>query len=74
MMATTLILRKENERLALEASMEEKTKFNKKELAWVKRVLITTNKTRLQRFDELVNKDTYTQMKKWIYLLDLKAW
>ena len=52
------------ERLALEASMEEKRQnLIRKELAWVKRgakARTTKQKARLQRFDELVNKDTYT--------------
>ena len=57
-------LEKKMERLALEASMEEKRQnLIRKELAWVKRgakARTTKQKARLQRFDELVNKDTYT--------------
>lgn len=57
-------LEKKMERLALEASMEEKRQnLIRKELAWVKRgakARTTKQKSRLQRFDELVNKDTYT--------------
>ena len=57
-------LEKKMEKLALEASMEEKRQnLIRKELAWVKRgakARTTKQKARLQRFDELVNKDTYT--------------
>lgn len=57
-------LEKKMERLALESSMEEKRQnLIRKELAWVKRgakARTTKQKARLQRFDELVNKDTYT--------------
>ena len=57
-------LEKKMERLAIEASMEEKRQnLIRKELAWVKRgakARTTKQKARLQRFDELVNKDTYT--------------
>ena len=57
-------LEKKMERLALEASMEEKRQnLIRKELAWVKRgakARTTKQKARLQRFDELVNKDAYT--------------
>ena len=57
-------LEKKMERLALEASMEEKRQnLIRKELTWVKRgakARTTKQKARLQRFDELVNKDTYT--------------
>ena len=57
-------LEKKMERLALEASMEEKRQnLIRKELAWVKRgakARTTKQKAKLQRFDELVNKDTYT--------------
>ena len=57
-------LEKKMERLALEASMEEKRQnLIRKELAWVKcgaKARTTKQKARLQRFDELVNKDTYT--------------
>ena len=57
-------LEKKMERLALEASMEEKRQnLIRKELAWVKRgakARTTKQKARLQKFDELVNKDTYT--------------
>ena len=57
-------LEKKMERLALEASIEEKRQnLIRKELAWVKRgakARTTKQKARLQRFDELVNKDTYT--------------
>ena len=61
-------LEKKMERLALEASMEEKRQnLIRKELAWVKRgakARTTKQKARLQRFDELVNKDTYTPAEK----------
>lgn len=57
-------LEKKMERLALESSMEEKRQnLIRKELAWVKRgakARTTKQKARLQRFDELLNKDTYT--------------
>ena len=57
-------LEKKMERLALEASIEEKRQnLIRKELTWVKRgakARTTKQKARLQRFDELVNKDTYT--------------
>lgn len=57
-------LEKKMERLALESSMEEKRQnLIRKELDWVKRgakARTTKQKARLQRFDELVNKDTYT--------------
>ena len=57
-------LEKKMERLELEASMEEKRQnLIRKELAWVKRgakARTTKQKARLQRFDELVNQDTYT--------------
>ena len=57
-------LEKKMERLALEASMEEKRQnLIRKELTWVKRgakARTTKQKARLQRFNELVNKDTYT--------------
>ena len=57
-------LEKKMERLALESSMEEKRQnLIRKELAWVKRgakARTTKQKARLQRFDELVNQDTYT--------------
>lgn len=57
-------LEKKMERLALESSMEEKRQnLIRKELAWVKRgakARTTKQKARLQRFDELVNRDTYT--------------
>nr|WP_317331582.1 ABC-F family ATP-binding cassette domain-containing protein [uncultured Romboutsia sp.] len=61
-------LEKKMERLALESSMEEKRQnLIRKELAWVKRgakARTTKQKARLQRFDELVNKDTYTSDEK----------
>ena len=57
-------LEKKMERLALESSMEEKRQnLIRKELAWVRRgakARTTKQKARLQRFDELVNRDTYT--------------
>ena len=57
-------LEKKMERLALEASMEEKRQnLIRKELAWVKRgakARTTKQKARLQRFDELANKNDYT--------------
>lgn len=57
-------LEKKMERLSLESSMEEKRQnLIRKELDWVKRgakARTTKQKARLQRFDELVNKDTYT--------------
>ena len=57
-------LEKKMERLTLEASMEEKRQnLIRKELAWVKRgakARTTKQKARLQRFDELVNKENYT--------------
>ncbi len=60
----SVFLEKKMERLALESSMEEKRQnLIRKELAWVKRgakARTTKQKARLQRFDELVNKDTYT--------------
>jgi len=60
----SIFLEKKMERLSLEASMEEKRQnLIRKELAWVKRgakARTTKQKARLQRFDELVNKDTYT--------------
>lgn len=57
----SLFLEKKMERLALEASMEEKRQnLMRKELAWVRRgakARTTKQKARLQRFDELVNQD-----------------
>lgn len=57
-------LEKKMERLALEASMEEKRQnLIRKELAWVKRgakARTTKQKARLQRFDELSNKNDFT--------------
>lgn len=54
-------LEKKMERLALESSMEEKRQnLIRTELAWVKRgakARTTKQKARLQRFDELVNRD-----------------
>ncbi len=61
-------LEKKMERLALESSMEEKRQsLIKKELAWVRRgakARTTKQKSRLQRFDDLVNKDTYSSDEK----------
>lgn len=55
-------LEKKMERLQLESSMEEKHQnLIKKELAWVRRgakARTTKQKARLQRFDELVNRET----------------
>ena len=60
----SIFLEKKMERLALESSMEEKRQnLIRKELAWVRRgakARTTKQKARLQRFDELVNRDTYT--------------
>ena len=57
----SLFLEKKMERLALEASMEEKRQnLMRKELAWVRRgakARTTKQKARLQRFDDLVNQD-----------------
>ena len=57
-------LEKKAERLDLEQSSELKRQnLLRKELAWVRRgakARTTKQKARLQRFDELVNKDTYT--------------
>ena len=58
-------LEKKMERLALEASMEEKRQnLIRKELAWVKRgakARTTKQKARLQRFDELVNQEGFIE-------------
>ena len=55
-------LEKKMERLQLESSMEEKRQnLMRKELAWVRRgakARTTKQKARLQRFDELVNRET----------------
>lgn len=55
-------LEKKMERLQLESSMEEKRQnLIRKELAWVRRgakARTTKQKARLQRFDELTNKET----------------
>lgn len=55
-------LEKKMERLQLESSMEEKRQnLIRKELAWVRRgakARTTKQKARLQRFDELVNRET----------------
>lgn len=57
-------LEKKIERLNLEASMEQKRQnLIRKELSWVKRgakARTTKQKARLQRFDELVNKEVIT--------------
>lgn len=57
----SVFLEKKMERLALESSMEEKRQnLIRTELAWVKRgakARTTKQKARLQRFDELVNRD-----------------
>ncbi|MGL5312694.1 MAG: ABC-F family ATP-binding cassette domain-containing protein [Peptostreptococcaceae bacterium] len=58
----SVFLEKKVERLALESSMEEKRQnLIRNELAWVRRgakARTTKQKARLQRFDELVNRDT----------------
>ena len=60
----SIFLEKKMERLALEASMEEKRQnLIRNELAWVRRgakARTTKQKARLQRFDELVNRDVIT--------------
>ena len=60
----SVFLEKKMERLALEASMEEKRQnLIRNELAWVRRgakARTTKQKARLQRFDELVNRDVIT--------------
>ncbi len=60
----SIFLEKKMERLALESSMEEKRQnLLRKELAWVRRgakARTTKQKARLQRFDELSNRDTYS--------------
>lgn len=57
----SVFLEKKMERLALETSMEEKRQnLIRTELAWVRRgakARTTKQKARLQRFDELVNRD-----------------
>ena len=64
----SVFLEKKIERLSIEASMEEKRQnLIRKELAWVKRgakARTTKQKARLQRFDELISKDSYTPDKK----------
>ncbi len=64
----SVFLEKKMERLSIEASMEEKRQnLIRKELAWVKRgakARTTKQKARLQRFDELISKDSYTPDKK----------
>lgn len=58
----SIFLEKKMERLQLESSMEEKRQnLMRKELAWVRRgakARTTKQKARLQRFDELVNRET----------------
>ena len=60
----SLFLEKKMERLAIESSMEEKRQnLIRTELAWVRRgarARTTKQKARLQRFDELINKDVIT--------------
>ena len=60
----SLFLEKKMERLAIESSMEEKRQnLIRTELAWVRRgarARTTKQKARLQRFDELVNRDVIT--------------
>ena len=60
----SVFLEKKMNRLQLAESMEAKRQnLLRKELAWVRRgakARTTKQKARLQRFDELVNKDTYT--------------
>ena len=60
----SIFLEKKMERLALEASIEEKRQnLIRNELAWVRRgakARTTKQKARLQRFDELVNRDVIT--------------
>ena len=57
-------LEKKAERLSLESSMEDKRQnLIRTELAWVKRgakARTTKQKARLQRFDELVNRETFS--------------
>ena len=60
----SLFLEKKMERLAIESSMEEKRQnLIRTELAWVRRgarARTTKQKARLQRFDELINRDVIT--------------
>ena len=60
----SIFLEKKMERLALEASIEEKRQnLIRNELAWVRRgakARTTKQEARLQRFDELVNRDVIT--------------
>ncbi|MCR8745041.1 ABC-F family ATP-binding cassette domain-containing protein [Romboutsia lituseburensis] len=59
----SIFLEKKMERLALEASMEEKRQnLMRTELAWVRRgakARTTKQKARLQRFDELTSQETF---------------
>ncbi|WP_300282642.1 ABC-F family ATP-binding cassette domain-containing protein [Peptacetobacter sp.] len=64
----TLFLEKKMERLQLESSMEDKRQnLIRNELKWVKRgarARTTKQKARLQRFDELINKDVIKEDEK----------
>lgn len=64
----TLFLEKKMERLQLESSMEDKRQnLIRNELKWVKRgarARTTKQKARLQRFDELVNRDVIKEDEK----------
>lgn len=64
----SVFLEKKMERLALESSMEEKRQnLIRTELAWVRRgakARSTKQKARLQRFDELTNRETITSDEK----------
>lgn len=61
----SVFLEKKMERIEIEASMEEKKQnLMRKELAWVRRgarARTTKQKARLQRFDELVNSETFAE-------------
>ena len=70
----SLFLEKKMERMAIESSMEEKRQnLIRTELAWVRRgakARTTKQKARLQRFDELTNREVIAPDEK----MDISCW